>query len=503
MKRIDTDVLVIGSGIAGLFYAIKCAEFASVVVVTKSGIGDSNTLYAQGGIAAVTHRHDSIEAHIRDTLAAGDGLCNEETVRLVATAAPDCIRELEDLSVNFDRNADGDFDLHREGGHSHSRVLHTKDATGREVENSLVKHLRALPRVQVFEHHMVLDLLSSDNQCQGACVLDCEHNEQISISSSITMLASGGASCIFEHNTNPPIATGDGLAIAHRAGVELRDLEFVQFHPTALVSKQKQTFLISEAVRGFGAVLRNAQGEEFMRHYHPMAHLAPRDVVSKAISTELEKSGDPCVYLDLRHCDIVDFRKHFPTIAARCDEEGIDVAHDMIPVTPAAHYFCGGVATDLHARTSLARLYACGEVACTGLHGANRLASNSLLEGLVFAREAALDAKVVLKNTRTAFNNSCVEQQISSTSDLDRSLTRHQLQSLMWHKAGIRRTATSLQEANTQLLEIQARIVDEIKGNGICAEIAELNNMCCVSLLLVQAAQGRKHSVGCHWRLDE
>ncbi len=505
MIKRDTDILVIGSGIAGLFYAIHCSRFARVLVVTKSGIGESNTMYAQGGIAAVTNNTDSIEHHILDTLKAGDGLCNEAAVRLVAEHAADCIAQLEEMSVRFDRDAAGAYDLHREGGHSHSRVVHASDATGREVESSLVRYLKSCPNIEVLEHHFVIDLLRDHSGCGGAFVYDADQSTCEQITSRITMLASGGGSQVYLHNTNPPIATGDGYALASRIGAELRDMEFVQFHPTSLYSDRPQTFLISEAVRGFGARLCHADGTEFMQKYHPLKSLAPRDVVSRAISSELESNGAECVFLDLRHLDIEAFTAHFPNISKRCAEEGLRLDLDLIPVVPAAHYFCGGVATDLMGRTTVPRLYACGEVACTGVHGANRLASNSLLEGLVFAEQASIDARKVIEYLRPTLDWKCTDIKVQQKPDAAReraAVRRLQIQQVMWNAAGIRRSVQTLQEGRLQLQTIHRVIEEDLHLNGFNVNLKEVLNLCETGLSICNAALERKQSVGCHWIVD-
>ncbi len=502
MRTHPTDILVIGSGIAGLFYAIHCAAFARVTVVTKSVIGESNTMYAQGGIAAVTNDEDSIENHVQDTLRAGDGLCNEAAVRLVAEHAPSCIAQLEHMSVRFDRNDRGDYDLHREGGHSHSRVLHAKDATGREVEGSLVQHLRSHPSIEVLEHHFVVDIMQSDGRCRGACVFDIDTQDFVQINASITMLASGGGSQVYLHNTNPRIATGDGYALARRAGVELRDMEFVQFHPTSLYSGEGQTFLISEAVRGFGAQLCHADGTTFMHKYHPMASLAPRDVVSRAITSEMRERGTECVYLDLRHLDLEQFAAHFPNIYQRCCDEGLSLDRELLPVVPAAHYFCGGLKTDLYARTSLPQLYSCGEAACTGVHGANRLASNSLLEGLVFAEQAALDARRVLEQSVQASPCECIQLPLATNTVERANELRKTVQTLVWEHAGIQRSLEGLQNCSRILRRMRKELEDEIRLSGFSVEMYEVLNLIDVGLSIGEAASARTESVGCHWLAD-
>src|SRR5438128_5232410 len=398
----DYDFVVIGSGIAGLTFALKAAKHGSVAVVTKRKGSDTNTARAQGGIACVTSDEDSFELHVRDTLEAGAGLCDEAVVRTIVTEGPDRIRELIALGLQFDeREVSGhrELDLGKEGGHSKRRVLHVRDVTGKEVEETLLRELNRQSHVDLLENHMAVDLITAgklgfatEDRCLGAYVLDENTSEVETIRSDRIVLATGGCGKVYLYTTNPDIATGDGVAMAWRAGVTIANMEFVQFHPTCLFHPKAKSFLISEAVRGEGGVLRNNRGEDFMKRYDPRGSLAPRDIVARAIDAEIKRSGAQCVFLDITDKPVEFLRDRFPNIYETCLRFGIDMTKQPIPVVPAAHYQCGGIKTDVNGATSLAGLYAIGEVGCTGLHGANRLASNSLLEGLVVAHRAATAA---------------------------------------------------------------------------------------------------------------
>ncbi|MFH1497542.1 MAG: L-aspartate oxidase, partial [Verrucomicrobiota bacterium] len=414
----DYDVLVIGSGIAGLSFALKVARLGhSVAIITKKTKADSNTNYAQGGIAAVMDPGDDFNKHIADTLTAGDGLCDRKVVRQIVSEGPARIQELIDLGLRFSKDTKGGYDLGREGGHSERRILHVKDMTGKAIEDALLRAVAREPRIALFEHNFAIDIITSrklarnalprprqfrgEDRVHGAYVLDVLDGRVDVFRAPVVMLSSGGAGQVYLYTTNPDIATGDGIAMAYRAGVEVRNMEFIQFHPTALYSLTGKRFLISEAVRGEGAILRNIAGEAFMSRYHPLADLAPRDIVARAIDNEMKTSGSPHVWLDITHRNTAFLRSRFPQIYKTCKAEGIDIARQMIPVVPAAHYTCGGVATNLSAETGLPGLYACGEVACTGLHGANRLASNSLLEAVVLAHRGAASVDRYLRTHQT------------------------------------------------------------------------------------------------------
>src|SRR5213592_739576 len=398
----EHDFVVIGSGIAGLSFALKAARHGSVAVITKRKGADTNTAWAQGGIACVTSDEDSFELHVRDTLEAGAGLCDEAVVRTIVTEGPERIRELAELGLQFDeREVSGhrEFDLGKEGGHSKRRVLHVRDVTGMEIEETLLRELGRQSEVQLLENHMAVDLITAaklgfaaEDRCLGVYVLDEKTAEVETIRADRIVFATGGCGKVYLYTTNPDIATGDGMAMAWRAGVTIANMEFVQFHPTCLFHPKAKSFLISEAVRGEGGILRNNRGEDFMKRYDPRGSLAPRDIVARAIDAEIKRSGAQCVFLDMTHKPAEFIRERFPHIYQTCLRFGIDMLKQAIPVVPAAHYQCGGIKTDINGATSLPGLYAIGEVACTGLHGANRLASNSLLEGLVVAHRAAAAA---------------------------------------------------------------------------------------------------------------
>ena len=403
----ESDVLVIGSGIAGLVAALRCARFGDVLLVTKDQLPESSSRYAQGGIASVWSPEDSFESHAADTLAAGAGLCHREVVETVVRDGPERVRELIALGVNFDQRADpesGEYDLGQEGGHSRRRILHALDATGHEIIRALSEAVRKTPNITIRENHLAVDLLlerpAEPAACWGAYVLDRVTGEVHRFVARSTFLCTGGAGKAYLYTSNPDIATGDGVAMAFRAGAPVANMEFFQFHPTCLYHPQAKSFLLTEALRGEGAILRRPDGEPFMARYHPRAELAPRDIVARAIDNEMKVHGFECVYLDISHKDPGWVQARFPTVYERCLRFGFDLGREPVPVVPAAHYSCGGVVADLDGRTALPRLFACGEVACTGLHGANRLASNSLLEALVFAHRAAERAATTLARDR-------------------------------------------------------------------------------------------------------
>ncbi len=501
MNQRETEVLVIGSGIAGLFYAIHCAKFTRVTIVTKGTIGESNTMYAQGGIAAVFDKTDAIENHVHDTLIAGDGLCNESAVQLIAGNAKQAVLSLDKLNVRFDEKQKGVFDLHREGGHSHARVVHATDATGKEVENALVRQVRSSKNITILENCFAVDLCVIKNTCTGIIAIEDKATEPLRIHAKVVMLASGGAGQVYELNTNPAIATGDGFAMAQRAGAAIANMEFVQFHPTTFYEPGSQVFLITEALRGFGAELKNSTGETFMEKYHPLKSLAPRDVVTRAILSEMKKSGEPCVYLDARKFDTGELQKHFPNVYAHCKQAGLDLSKDMIPVVPAAHYMCGGVVTDLKGKTSIRNLYACGEVSCTGVHGANRLASNSLLEGLVFATKAA-DHTALLLQKHIPLTEPIPVVRLSKTEDADIGSMKKYLRHVMWLYAGIIRKGTELNYCEAELKELHHKLTSKISSQGISVQRMEMLNLIETALMIVEGALNREESRGCHYRSD-
>ena len=519
--EITSDYLIIGSGIAGLSLAIKAAQRGTVSIVTKKETMDTSTNYAQGGIASVLDPEDSLEFHIADTIASGAGLCNEEIVRMVVTNGPDLIRELISLGVNFSHNktqADR-LDLAREGGHSRRRIVHTKDLTGQEVEGCLIQNAEKNNRIRIYENHMAIDLITTskfikrgistnetEETCWGAYVLDVTTGEVKTFLARITVLATGGAGKVYLYTSNPDIATGDGVAIGYRAGAKVANMEFVQFHPTCLYHTRAKNFLISEAVRGEGGRLLDRRGNHFMERYHPLKDLALRDIVARSVDAELKKSGDECVYLDISHRPRGFIKNRFPNIYARCLELNIDITQEPIPVVPAAHYMCGGLLTDKHGRTNIGNLYAIGEVACTGLHGANRLASNSLLEALVFAKSAFEDSTRMISDRSDHKFPPVPLWDLGSATDSDESVVvSHnwdEVRRLMWNYVGIVRTDKRLIRAKRRIEVIQQEIKKYYWDFIITSDLLELRNLATAAELIVASATMRKESRGLHYNLD-
>ena len=512
MAVIDVDYLVLGSGIAGLSFALKVAGLGRVALVTKKNDTESNTNYAQGGIAGVVGPEDKFDLHIRDTLVAGAGLCCEEAVEILVKEGPERIRELVELGVKFTREktptGEMQFELGREGGHSMRRILHSADLTGREIERALIVQCKHQENIRVFEHEYAIDLVTRPNDdggltCCGAYVLDTETEEVTTFRAKVTMLATGGAGQVYLHTTNPEIATGDGVAMAFRAGADIANMEFIQFHPTSLHHPDARSFLISEAVRGEGGILRLADGSTFMESYHEMACLAPRDIVARAIDAELKKSGEECVFLDVTHLDAEHVRERFPNIHQTCLSVGIDITKEWIPIVPAAHYSCGGVLTDVNARTSIERLYACGEVACTGVHGANRLASNSLLEAVVFAHRAVGDSEQYMD---VRCNGEIPDFPKSMhIREIDQKMVaglKDEIRRIMWRYVGIVRTNERLQKAKDQMLELGCRVEKLYASGRLTSELLELRNMITTASLIIESAISRKESRGLNYNLD-
>ncbi len=519
--EIQTDYLVIGTGIAGMSFALEAAKSGTVVIVTKKEMAEGATNYAQGGIASVFDPEDTFESHVKDTLESGAGLCREDVVRLVVEDGPARIQELMSMGVQFtcQEKDETSLDLGREGGHSSRRIVHTKDLTGREVERILLERAAENENISIYENHVAIDLITKSNMikrgivasestetCWGAYVFDVEENCVITFLSRVTVLSTGGAGKVYRYTSNPDIASGDGVAVGYRAGARVANMEFVQFHPTSLYHSAAKNFLISEAVRGEGGILVDGKGNRFMEKYHPLKDLAFRDVVARSIDMELKKSGDECVYLDISHKPADFIKKHFPHIYESCLKFQIDITKDPIPVVPAAHYMCGGLIVDNYGRTNLGNLYAIGEVACTGLHGANRLASNSLLEALVFAKRAAeMSVQYIEEKRQMPFPQAPEWDPGSATDSEEMVVVSHnwdEIRRFMWNYVGIVRTNKRLERAKSRVSLIQEEIKEYYWNFFITRDLLELRNIALVADLIITCALLRKESRGLHYNLD-
>ena len=499
-----SDVLVIGSGIAGLSFALKVADYAQVVLITKKEKAESNTNYAQSGIAAVLSPSDSFKTHVKDTLDCGDGLSKKAVVEKIVREGPTRIQELMELGVKFSRTEKGELDLGMEGGHSRRRVVHARDLTGQEIEAALLNAVAKTPSIKLFENQIAINLAMENNRCLGCYALDTDSSAVRNFMAKITVLATGGIGRVYLYTTNPDIATGDGIAMAYRAGATIMNMEFTQFHPTYLYHPNKESFLISEALRGEGAVLRDKSGRQFMEDYHPMKELAPRDIVARAIDQELKKSGDNCVLLDISFKDPRFVRSRFPGIYKKCLSFGVDITKNPIQVVPAAHYCCGGVRTTITGETDVKNLLAIGETACTGLHGANRLASNSLLEALVCAHHATERCIEMLK--KKTLLQSFASWESGNAVDIDEEVVitqnRDEIRRLMWNYVGIVRSNKRLTRAKKRIALLQEEINQYYWDFIITADLVELRNMALVAELIIDSAILRKESRGIHYSLD-
>ncbi len=516
--RYEVDFLVVGSGIAGLSFALKVAPYGKVCVLSKGEAAEGSTRYAQGGIAAVMYDSDSFDKHIQDTLIAGDGICDREVVEMTIREAPARIKELVQYGVNFDKSVAGDrFDLHREGGHSEFRILHHKDNTGAEIERGLLEAVHNHPNIELKENQFAIDIITQhhlgqrvtkhtpDIECYGVYALDCRTNVIDTYLAKVTLLATGGMGNVYTTTTTPIVSTGDGVAMVHRARGVLSDLEFMQFHPTSLYNPaEKPAFLITEAMRGAGAILKDFKGNEFMHKYDKRLSLAPRDIVARAIDNEMKIAGVDHLYLDARGIDKNELINGFPTIYAKCLELGINITKDMIPIRPAAHYQCGGIKVDRNGESSIHHLYAAGECSCTGLHGGNRLASNSLLEAVVYAHNAAQSAIERVK-TRTICNQ--VPDWNADGMVLNEEMvlitqTKRELQELMWNYVGIVRSDLRLQRAFDRLNLIFRETEDLYNRSVLTEELSELRNLIACSYLIIKMARNRRQNVGLHYSID-
>jgi L-aspartate oxidase len=512
------DFLVIGSGIAGMSFALKVAQKGSVALICKTELEEANTYFAQGGVASVTNlKVDNFEKHIEDTMIAGDWISDRAAVEKVVTEAPGQIQELIKWGVNFDKNENGEFDLHREGGHSEFRILHHKDNTGAEIQESLIRAVQAHPNITIFNRHFAVEIITQHHlgiivtrhtpgiKCYGAYVLNEDTGEVDTFLSKVTLMATGGVGAVYRNTTNPLVATGDGIAMVYRAKGVVKDMEFIQFHPTALYHPgDRPCFLITEAMRGYGGVLRTMDGKEFMQKYDKRLSLAPRDIVARAIDSELKARGDDHVYLDVTHKDPEETKKHFPNIYEKCMSLGIDITKEYIPVAPAAHYLCGGIKVDLNGESSINRLYAVGECSCTGLHGGNRLASNSLIEAVVYADAAAKHSLSVID--RYEFNEEIPEWNDEGTTSNEEMVlitqSMKEVNQIMGSYVGIVRSDLRLKRAWVRLDILYEETESLFKRSKASRAICELRNMINVGYLITRQAMERKESRGLHYTID-
>ena len=516
MKR-EVDYLVIGSGLAGLSFALKVADHGRVCLVTKGKLDESNTKYAQGGIASVTYQPDNFEKHVNDTLISGAGLCDEKIVRTVVTEAPEQIRQLIEWGANFDRKPDGTFDLAREGGHSEHRILHHKDITGFEIERALCAKVREHPNIEILENYFAVDIITqhhlgklikryhNDIECYGAYIINFETRKVKTVLARITVMATGGTGNIYNTTSNPVIATGDGIAMVYRAKGIIDNMEFIQFHPTTLFNpSERPSFLISEAMRGDGAILKTLDGEEFMNKYDPRGSLATRDIVARAIDNEMKIRGEDHVYLDARHLDPKALIEHFPNIYEKCKSLGIDFTRDMIPVVPGAHFQCGGIRVDKNSMSNIKRLYALGECSCTGLHGANRLASNSLIEAAVFADRAAKHALVNIDNYLLQRNIPEWNDEGTTHPEEMVLITQNykEMQQIMTNYVGIVRSNLRLKRAMDRMEIIFEETEELYKKSILSQKLCELRNLINVGYLVIKSAEARMESRGLHYTID-
>lgn len=511
------DLLIIGCGVAGLSAAISAAQREiSCVVICKNDAFECNTRHAQGGVAAVLSPDDTMESHIADTIETGGGICKKEAVEILAKEGPERIKEMVKLGANFSKSPLSDawqnLDLGREGGHHARRIVHAKDQTGLEIEKTLINVAKSNPKITLLEYHTLIELITGHhlinpvkNACFGAYVLDRKAGKILAIRAKSTILATGGMGEVYLHSTNPKSATGDGIAAAWRAGAKIMNLEFIQFHPTTLYCPKADSFLISEALRGYGAVLKNKNGEEFMHKYHEMQSLAPRDIVARAIDKEMKTNGENCMFLDIRHANSSDLIENFPLIYAQCLKFGIDITKEMIPVVPAFHYCCGGIEVNVDGETNIKNLYAVGESSCSGVHGANRLASNSLLEAMVFAKRAVdkifskKDGEIIGKNDIKKWDDSAAQfadEWVLVSHNL------YEIQEIMWDYVGIVRNNVRLQRALKRVCLIREEVEEFYRKTKVCTPVLELRNIACVAELVIRSAISRKESRGLHFTTD-